>query len=161
MAFISVLLQIFWQKFYWNVSGVVLYQSYEFCPNHWFWLVAVATKRLNFLACNIYSILSEYSLHSCTFRWALWPVGLWFLHFSFSCTFLRSCEAYKVETWYTRGPQVGVLCIPKSSYCCLLVPLFLHFSFSPIFFLSKISQERLHLGFWNLVQMLGMTCCIV
>ena len=25
MAFISVLLQIFWQMFYWNVSGVVLY----------------------------------------------------------------------------------------------------------------------------------------
>ena len=25
LAFISVLLQIFWQKFYWNVSGVVLY----------------------------------------------------------------------------------------------------------------------------------------
>ena len=78
MAFISVLLQIFWQKFYWNVSGVVLYQPNEFCPNHWFWLVAVATERLNFLACNINSILAEYSLHSCTFRWALWPMGLWF-----------------------------------------------------------------------------------
>ena len=26
---------------------------------------------------------------------------------------------------------------------------------------SKISQEQLHLGFWNLVQMFGMTCCIV
>ena len=74
---ISVLLQIFWQKFYRNVSGVVLYQPYEFCPNHWFWLVAMATERLNFLACNIYSILAEYSLHSCTFRWVLWPMGLW------------------------------------------------------------------------------------
>ena len=48
MAFISVLLQIFWQKFYWNVLGVVLYQPYEFCPNCWFWLVAAATERLNF-----------------------------------------------------------------------------------------------------------------
>ena len=48
MAFISVLLQIFWKKFYRNVSGVVLYQPYEFCPNRWFWLVAKATKRLNF-----------------------------------------------------------------------------------------------------------------
>ena len=47
-AFISVLLQIFWQKFYWNVSGVVVYQLYAFCPNHWFWLVAMATERLNF-----------------------------------------------------------------------------------------------------------------
>ena len=62
-----MLLQIFWKKLYWNVSGVVLYQLYEFCPNHWFWLVA----------CNIYSILAEYSLHSCTFRWVLWPTGLW------------------------------------------------------------------------------------
>ena len=31
MAFISVLLQIFWKTFYRNVSGVVLYQPYEFC----------------------------------------------------------------------------------------------------------------------------------
>ena len=23
-------------KFYWNVSGVVLYQPHEFCPNNWF-----------------------------------------------------------------------------------------------------------------------------
>ena len=48
MAFISVLLQIFWQKFYRNVFGVVLYQPHEFCPNRWFWLVAMATERLNF-----------------------------------------------------------------------------------------------------------------
>ena len=48
LASISVLLQIFWQKFYWNVSGVVLYQPCEFCPNHWFWLAAMATERLNF-----------------------------------------------------------------------------------------------------------------
>ena len=27
--------------------------------------------------------------------------------------------------------------------------------------MSKISQELLRLGFWNLVQMLGMTCCIM
>ena len=43
-----ILLQIFWQKFYRNVLGVVLYQPYEFCPNRWFWLVAMATERLNF-----------------------------------------------------------------------------------------------------------------
>ena len=24
-------------KFYWNVSGLVFYQPYEFCPNRWFW----------------------------------------------------------------------------------------------------------------------------
>ena len=27
--------------------------------------------------------------------------------------------------------------------------------------MSKISQEQLHLGFWNSIKMLGMTCCIV
>ena len=36
------------KKVYRNDSGVVLYQPYEFCPNHWFWLVAMATERLNF-----------------------------------------------------------------------------------------------------------------
>ena len=45
MAFISVLLQIFWQKFYRNVPGVVLYHPYELCQNHWFWLVSMATDR--------------------------------------------------------------------------------------------------------------------
>ena len=48
MAFISVLLQIFWKKFYRNVPGVVLYQPYELCQNHWFWLIAMPTERLNF-----------------------------------------------------------------------------------------------------------------
>ena len=71
---------LLWQIcFYWNVSRVVIYQPYEFCPDHWFWLVAVATESLNFLACSIYSILAEYSLHSFTFRWAFWgsgPMGL-------------------------------------------------------------------------------------
>ena len=37
----------------------------------------MANERLIFLACNIYSILAEYNHHSCTFRWALWPMGLW------------------------------------------------------------------------------------
>ena len=31
-----------------NVSGVDLYQPYDFFPNRWFWLVATATERLNF-----------------------------------------------------------------------------------------------------------------
>ena len=31
-----------------NVSEVVLYQPHEFCPNYWFWLVAMATEKLNF-----------------------------------------------------------------------------------------------------------------
>ena len=47
-------------------------------PNCWIWLLAMANERLIFLACNIYSIFAEYSHHSCTFSWALWPTGLWF-----------------------------------------------------------------------------------
>ena len=47
LAIISVLLQVFWQKFYRNVPWVVLYQPYAFCPNHWFCLVAMKTERLN------------------------------------------------------------------------------------------------------------------
>ena len=39
----------------------------------------MVNERLIFPACNIYTILAEYGLHSCTFRWALWPMGLWFL----------------------------------------------------------------------------------
>ena len=49
-------------------------------------------------------------------------------------TFLRNCEAKKVETWCTHGQWVDVPCIPESgSCCCIFVPLFFHFSFSPIF----------------------------
>ena len=47
MAFISVSLQILWQKFYTNIPWVVLYQICEFCPNCWIWLVAMAIERLN------------------------------------------------------------------------------------------------------------------
>ena len=52
---------------------------------------------------------------------------------NFRHTFLWNCQAWKVETWYTRGQWVDVLCISESDLCCLFVPLFLHFSFSPIF----------------------------
>ena len=48
LRFIAISLQIFWQKFYRNIPGVVLYKPCEFCPNHWFWLVAIATEILNF-----------------------------------------------------------------------------------------------------------------
>ena len=50
----------------------------ELSLNCWIWLVAMANKRLIFLACNICSILAEYSIHGCTFRWVWWPMGLWF-----------------------------------------------------------------------------------
>ena len=47
LAFIAISLQIFWQKFCRNVPWVTLYQQYEFCPNCWIWLVAMATETLN------------------------------------------------------------------------------------------------------------------
>ena len=37
----------------------------------------MANEMFIFLACSIYSILTEYSLHSCTFSGVLWPMGLW------------------------------------------------------------------------------------
>ena len=48
LRFIAISLQIFWQKFYRNVLGVVLYKPYEFCQNHWFRWVAMATEMFNF-----------------------------------------------------------------------------------------------------------------
>ena len=41
----------------------------------------------------------------------------------FCHTFLRSSEAQKIETWYTRGQWADVWCIPESGCCCLFVPL--------------------------------------
>ena len=47
LRFFAITLQIFWQQFYRNVPWVVLYQTYEFCPNRWIWLVVMATERIN------------------------------------------------------------------------------------------------------------------
>ena len=53
---------------------------------------------------------------------------------NFRHTFLRNCEAQKIETWYSLGQRTDVSCLPESGCCCcLFVPLFRHFSFSPIF----------------------------
>ena len=50
----------------------------------------------------------------------------------FRHTFLRNCEAKKVETWYTYEQWVGELCIPES--CCYSYLSFYFFIFlSPIF----------------------------
>ena len=52
----------------------------------------------------------------------------------FRHTFLRNCEALKVETWYTCGQWADILCLPESGCCCcIFVPLFLQFPFSSIF----------------------------
>ena len=34
-------------KVYRNVCWVVLYETYEFYPNRWIWLAAMATERIN------------------------------------------------------------------------------------------------------------------
>ena len=68
---------------------------------------------------------------------------------SFRHTFLRNCEALKVETWYTRGHWADVSCILESGCCFLFVPLFLHFSFSQFFvtlFSGTVTLRRLKLG---------------
>ena len=72
----------------------------------------------------------------------------------FRHTLLRNCEAWKVDTWYTRGQWADVSCIPESGCCCLFVPLFLHFSFSNFqilkffdtLFLGTVRPRRLKLG---------------
>ena len=78
-------------------------------------------------------------------------------------TFLRSCEACKIETWYAHGqwadvsfiPESGscflcytceqwvdVLCIPESDCCCLFISIFLFLSnFQTLKILSHFSQE--------------------
>ena len=47
LGFIAISLQMFWQKFYRNFPWVVVYQTYEFCPNRWIWMVAMAAERIN------------------------------------------------------------------------------------------------------------------
>ena len=46
---------------------------------------------------------------------------------NFCCTFLRNCEAYKVETWYTHGHWVDVSCIHQSGCYFLFVSYFFIF----------------------------------
>ena len=59
----------------------------------------------------------------------------------FCLTFLGNCEAWKIETWYTRGQWADVACVPESGCCCLFIPLFLHFSFS-----GTVRPRRLKFG---------------
>ena len=60
-------------------------------------------------------------------------LSLQFSTLKFFITFLRNCEAQKIETWYTHRQWADVSCILESGCCCLFIPLFLHFPFSPIF----------------------------
>ena len=61
----------------------------------------------------------------------------------FRHTFLRNCEASKIETWYTCGQWANVSCISESGCCCIFVPLF-HFPFSNFqtlkFFVTLFSE---------------------
>ena len=54
--------------------------------------------------------------------------------FSGTVRLRRNCEAFKVETWYTRGQWADVSCILESGYCYLFVPLFIFLSLSFHFF---------------------------
>ena len=51
------------------------------------------------------------------------------------------CEAYKVETWYTHGPRIDLLCTPNTSSQNILVPLFFFFFLS----LQLAKIKKLHL----------------
>ena len=82
----------------------------------------------------------------------------------FRHTFLRNCEAYKIETWYVHGQWADVWCLLESG-CCLFIPLFLNFSFCPIFkhykFSSHFSQKLWGLEGWNLVHTWTVGRCIM
>ena len=83
-------------------------------------------------------------------------------HFSFQFsnikifrhTFLRNCEAWKIESWYTHGQWADVSCIPESGCCSIFVPLFFIFLFLQFqtlkFFITLFSgtvrPRRLKLG---------------
>ena len=64
----------------------------------------MANERLIFLACNIYSILAEYSLHSCTFRWALWPMALWLTLVTGN---RKSCDWIFLSRYWVKHPLMG------------------------------------------------------
>ena len=49
----------------------------------------------------------------------------------FFVTFLRNCETYKIETWYTCGQWADVSCIPESA-CC---------SYSSLYFFICLSLQ--------------------
>ena len=91
-----------------------------------------------------------------------------FIFLSFQCsnknfchTFLRICEAYKVDTWYTRGQWVDVSCIPQSGCCFLFVPYFCLSNVQNFKIFVTLSQELWGLQSLNLVH-LSTTCrCLV
>ena len=72
---------------------------------------------------------------------SLYFVSLLTLQFSnisnFGCTFLRNCESFKVETWYTRGHWVDVSCLPQSG--CYFLIFLISFLF---FFLSNVQTFK-------------------
>ena len=81
----------------------------------------------------------------------------------FRHTFLGNCEAQKIETWYTCGQWADVSCTPESGCCCLFVPLFLHFSFSPILNIEifrHFSRELWGLEDWKVAHTWTVGRCI-
>ena len=77
---------------------------------------------------------------------------------NFCRTFLRNCEAYKVDTWFTRGQWVDISCTPQS------------FLFVPYFFVSTVQKLKIFVTLFsgtvrpkslNLVHLLTVGGCIV
>ena len=68
---------------------------------------------------------------------------------NFRHTFLMTCEAYKVGTWYTREQWVDVSCTPESG-CCLICPFI-----SSFFFLSNSQNILSHFQGSSWLKILG------
>ena len=81
----------------------------------------------------------------------IFPLFLIFLSLQFSnikifChTFLRNCEAKKVQTCYAHGKWVNVSCIPESC-CCSYLSLYFFFHFFSFFFLSNFQTLKIFSG---------------
>ena len=73
----------------------------------------------------------------------------------FPHTFLRNCEAWKVDSWYTRGQWADVLCIPESAAAAagssIYFFIFLPLQFSNIKVFRHTFLRNWGLEGWNLV----------
>ena len=112
--------------FIYIVSRVVLCQLYEFCPNRWCCLVAMATERLNFWRKKIKHLLlrchkgdEAETLHKCSWHWLLHK--LYFLLLLPMCS-----RCYGNLKFIMRKVKVGLYCyltagiLAEWFYKCLL-----------------------------------------
>ena len=87
------------------------------------------------------------------------PLVFFFATKIFHYRFLSLYERQSLQLLYTPTACWSILC-KRKQWCWNLFCL-LFFLFSISHSMSKIFKELLHLGFWNLVQTLGSTTCIV